>query len=272
MTDIREEAAAMLLRWAAYLRAPERSTTTDRDVAREEKRARRFLSEEQFRRMRKRCRLRELPLPAIMPGVERIAVPLSAIHEETGHPNHAEMQYVVAAARHRRATRIFEFGTFLGRTTHHLAGTDPATRVWTLDLPQDENHWRFARHVGCYFENRPEAARITMLRQNSFTFDPDLYRQSMQFIWVDGDHSYEGVKNDTEKAFDMLAPGGVIMWHDFGHESAGLVEYFVQFTRRMPLFQIRKTSILLHIDGVDPIAFEPHPIPFSKSIFKPDTR
>jgi len=178
------------------------------------------------------------------------------------------MPYVIATARHRRVTRIFEFGTFLGRTTAHLAAANSEAHVWTLDLPLATNPWRFAEFVGSYFAGTTGAERITSIRQNAYEFDPAPFRKTMDFIWVDGDHSYEGVKNDTEKAFEMVAPGGAIMWHDFGHESPGLVEYFIEFTQRQPLFRIRRTSVLLHIDGVDPMTFVPAAVPFSKSIFK----
>ena len=267
----RDDVVDMLRRWADYLHRPSETDANDRALVREQKRARRFVSEERFRRLQKQCQLRELPLAAIMPDVERTMVPLSAIHEETGHANHAEMLYVVAAARSRGASRIFEFGTFLGRTTYHLAALNPTARVWTLDLPREENPWRFADYVGRYFAGTSEAARITALQENAFRFDPTPFARSMDFIWVDGDHSYEGVKNDTDKAFKMLAPGGAIMWHDFGHESPGLVDYFVEFTKERPLFWLRRTSVLLHIDGIDPKTFEPYPVPFSKAIFKGGT-
>jgi predicted O-methyltransferase YrrM len=265
--DSRRDVAEMLERWAKHLRTGQ-TDSSDRAVEREQKRARRFFSEERFRDVRKRCRLRELPLPAILPGVEEVCVPLSAIHEETGHTNHAEMAYVVAAVRHRRATRIFEFGTFLGRTTYHLAALNPEAHVWTLDLPREENRWWFAGYVGSYFHGTPVEDRITMLRQNAYQFDPAPFTQSMDFIWVDGDHSYNGVRNDTEKAFAMLAPGGAIMWHDFGHESLDLVDYIAELTGQQPLFWIRRTSLLLHIDGLNPLEFEAYPVPFSKAIFK----
>lgn len=35
------------------------------------------------------------------------------------------------------------------------------------------------------------------------------------FILVDGDHSYEGVKRDIELYYPILAPGGVMVFHDF---------------------------------------------------------
>lgn len=36
-----------------------------------------------------------------------------------------------------------------------------------------------------------------------------------QFIFVDGDHTYEGVKKDIRDYYPLLAPGGIMMFHDF---------------------------------------------------------
>ena len=36
----------------------------------------------------------------------------------------------------------------------------------------------------------------------------------MDFVFIDGDHSREGVRQDTELARAILAPGGAIAWHD----------------------------------------------------------
>ena len=39
----------------------------------------------------------------------------------------------------------------------------------------------------------------------------------MDFIFVDGSHSYEYVLNDSDKARKLLRDGrGVIVWHDYG--------------------------------------------------------
>ena len=226
------------------------------------------LREEAFDQLRRRCRLRELAPLALFEGLGDVAVPLSMVDEETGHGNHVEMTYVAAAARLRQPRRIFEFGTFLGRTTRHLAAMNPDAQVWTLDLPREQNPWRFADHVGSYFAGTPEAARINFLRCDARTFDTTPYRRSMDFIWVDGDHGYDAVKNDTEKAFEMLAPGGAILWHDFAPDSLELVRYFTEFTATQPLFRLRRTSILVHLDGVDPLTFTPYPVPFSKAAFR----
>lgn len=50
---------------------------------------------------------------------------------------------------------------------------------------------------------------------NSFTYN---FNQLPKFdlIFIDGDHSYEGVRNDTQKMFDMLKnETSIIVWHDY---------------------------------------------------------
>jgi hypothetical protein len=37
------------------------------------------------------------------------------------------------------------------------------------------------------------------------------------FIFVDGDHSWRGVVNDTLLAAQLVNPGGIIAWHDYHH-------------------------------------------------------
>lgn len=37
----------------------------------------------------------------------------------------------------------------------------------------------------------------------------------IDFLWIDGDHSYEGARHDFEAWKDLVAPGGVIAGHDY---------------------------------------------------------
>ncbi len=220
---------------------------------------------ERFDNLLRQCRIRELPLTAIFPGIERVVVPIGAINEETGHANQAELLYLCALAAYRRVRRIFEFGTYFGRTTYHLSLASPEAEVVTLDLPPDGNA-RPGEHTGAYFKGTERAGRIRQLLCDSRQLDTTSYRGKMDFIWVDADHSYELVKNDTAKAFEMLAPGGMILWHDFAAKTPGVVEFFREFTQARPVFRIQNTSILLHMDGIDPLAFVPHPVRVCKAM------
>ena len=37
----------------------------------------------------------------------------------------------------------------------------------------------------------------------------------LEFVFIDGGHDLEHALNDSRKAYDALAPGGWLVWHDF---------------------------------------------------------
>src|SRR5688572_2826087 len=127
---------------------------------------------------------------------------------------------------------IFEIGTAGGLTALHFAlNTADDARIFTLDLPVDAtappalsttliDGWHIrgsaaaaGRHV---FDDRAEAARIDCLYGDSARFDYAPWHGSVDLFFIDGAHSYEYVRNDTQHALDCVRPGGVIAWHDFG--------------------------------------------------------
>jgi hypothetical protein len=55
--------------------------------------------------------------------------------------------------------------------------------------------------------------------QSSLTFKFDSLGKRFDVIFIDGDHSYDAVKSDTENAFRLLKDeASVIVWHDYGAE------------------------------------------------------
>jgi predicted O-methyltransferase YrrM len=257
------------------------SETTSDDLRIRQKEARRAAEErELFEATLRDCPIRPLTLPRMFPGIERQAIEIEVIDPETKHPNHVDMLYVCAIARHVRARRVFEFGTYLGRTTLHLAlGADVET-VFTLDLDPAGTYpalelGRAVRAVherglqGHFFQHHPRRDRITQLHGDSRTFDYAPYRASIDFVFVDGGHSYEMIANDTEKAFTMLRPGGVVVWHDFAPKGRDVVLFAREFSRTRPLFWVVDTSLLVYVDGVDPLTYDaPLPV-YDRSLIKP---
>ena len=45
---------------------------------------------------------------------------------------------------------------------------------------------------------------------------------------MDGSHIYEYVRNDSEKGWRMLRPGGVIVWHDFRPQTPDVMRYLLE--------------------------------------------
>jgi len=129
------------------------------------------------------------------------------------------------------AKRVFEFGTYKGVSTTQLALNLPADGiVYTLDLPEDHpvylEYSRLASETGMkILVPEDVVSKVQFLKSDSAKFDTTPYRNLMDLVFVDGYHSYEYVKNDTEKGWEMLRPGGIIAWHDCVPDRPEIIRY-----------------------------------------------
>jgi len=117
---------------------------------------------------------------------------------------------------------LFEFGTFDGRTTLHLAINAPDDAlIYTID--KEFGVFKFGGDaeyfgeisIGECFINTPAEKKIQILTGDTKRLDVSKFKELIEFIFVDADHSYNGVLNDSGKAFEMIRPGGLIVWHDY---------------------------------------------------------
>lgn len=128
-----------------------------------------------------------------------------------------EMAALAAITAAKQPLAILEFGTHEGCSTWHLFSNAPTSaQVTTLDLPP---HCIVAGSTDKLLQGvtqrpyLPNSDRITVLEADSRTWVPSTSR-SIDLCFIDGGHSYECVKNDTEKALTLMSDGGVILWHD----------------------------------------------------------
>jgi len=52
---------------------------------------------------------------------------------------------------------------------------------------------------------------------------------SLDFVYIDGNHSYEFVKKDIENYYPKIKPGGIIGGHDFRADCEGLCRAVLEF-------------------------------------------
>lgn len=111
----------------------------------------------------------------------------------------------------------FEIGTWRGESAVNIAST--GIHCITLNLSAQQMRERnisekiIALHE-FYSKGNPA---IRHVYGDSRTFDYKSLGKKFDLIFVDGDHNYELVKNDTQKAFELIKDeNSIIVWHDYG--------------------------------------------------------
>jgi predicted O-methyltransferase YrrM len=154
---------------------------------------------------------------------------------------------------------IFEIGTFVGYTSLHMALNSPeGTRIHTLDLPPADrsttlrttatDHKLIDQDVGpAVFDGTSAADKIERLYGDSATFDFSPWHDAVDLFFVDGAHSYEYVRADTENALRCVRSGGVIVWHDYGRlEQSGVTRWLHELARDREIYAVPNGSIAYH--------------------------
>ena len=153
--------------------------------------------------------------------------------------------------------RIFEIGTSEGITTAHLAMNSEA-EIYTLDLPRelagnlkgyslgDLSLLQPRDQIGRAYQPFNRNGQIRQLFGDSRTFDFTPYRRSVDLVFVDGCHLYEGVLSDSRNAFDLLGDSGIILWHDFAG-LRGVTRAVKRLAKDRPIYHIEGTWLAMYI-------------------------
>lgn len=190
----------------------------------------------------------EPPAAVVMP-------PATLQWAEVGSPAYF---YALGALCQAQAPRFaLEIGTYLGFGTLTLAlNTPPDCQIVTIDLPLEVAPEAMARlrpddqylvhrsraHVGEAFTGWPCAVKIRQVLADSTSIALADYLPRADLVFIDGAHYYEAVKQDTVNALSILAPGGLIVWDDYGPVCPGVVRYLDELSRELPLIRIEGTN------------------------------
>jgi predicted O-methyltransferase YrrM len=133
-----------------------------------------------------------------------------------GSGSAAEMTILASLVALTQPRRLLEFGTCDGASTWHLWANAPAdAQITTLDLPSGTKVDGSSDYHVQGIPSRPllpDSPRIRLIEIDSRQWKPDL--REVDFCFIDAGHSYECVRNDTEKALSVMRKGGVVLWHD----------------------------------------------------------
>lgn len=128
-----------------------------------------------------------------------------------------ETQLLAWLSTQAPAGDILEIGCNNGLTTREFALSNPDRTVYAVDFVEvhntmvaEQQYELPTQEFGKWCSNLPN---VRLFNENSRTWD--YTRAPFSFVFIDGDHSYEGVKADTERALAHLPSGSVIVWHDY---------------------------------------------------------
>ncbi len=202
----------------------------------------------------------DVPLHAIVGG--DVEVTLSNFVGRDGNVSLYELLAIGAIVRRRQPRVLLEIGTFDGNTTLQMANNSPDdARIYTLDLPpggeaeravdpRDLPYIADQAKLNRKYQRSPQGRKVVQCLGDSATFDfhSVLGEVRPELALIDGSHSYAYVKSDTERVLDILAPDGVVLWHDYAPTWPGVMQYLAEQSRSLPLGRIAGTS-LVYMDG-----------------------
>jgi cephalosporin hydroxylase len=136
----------------------------------------------------------------------------------------AELTSLARLVQEEHPQVIVEIGTAKGGTLYVWTRSNPGVKlVVSLDLPgglfgggYDERRVRLYRE---FAYDRP-ATRMEFLRCDSHAassleqLKTILAGRAIDFLYIDGDHAYEGVKMDFQMYALLVRPGGLVAFHD----------------------------------------------------------
>jgi predicted O-methyltransferase YrrM len=126
-----------------------------------------------------------------------------------------------------RPRTVLEIGTQAGGTLYCWCKlADPAARIVSVDLPG-------GKYGGGYTPERAEEMKLLFPSNGQAlhliegdSHSPETLAEvrslvgSLDFLFIDGDHTYEGVKNDFEMYAPLVRSGGLIALHDIGESES----------------------------------------------------
>lgn len=164
--------------------------------------------------------LKTIDITNLLPDFDETVEPYCSLD---GGSTPFDLALLKGLAKSKKDCMYFEIGTWRGESAANVANV--AKHCVTLNLPDEEmlKMGLDENYVGSHRFFSKDIKNITHIQANSQTFDYSSLNQKFDLIFIDGDHHYESVKNDTVNAFRLLKDeNSIIVWHDYGNNPSDI--------------------------------------------------
>jgi hypothetical protein len=194
--------------------------------------------------LRRRLTLPRLSLSDLFPDFDERIVSIGQIPHGSWSTPLADLLMLLKIAVCTDPKRLMEIGSYRGYTALFLAQhLSPQAKIVAIDRHPDHGEAYRATSLAGMIERRVGETDRAMFAQD----EPASY----DLIFVDADHSYRSVRNDTELVLPLLSPAGFIVWHDYanwGYFSGqnGVPEYLGELGARLPIGHVLGSTLAIH--------------------------
>jgi hypothetical protein len=134
----------------------------------------------------------------------------------------SEILQLAKLVHQRKPKAVVEIGTAKGGTLFiWCALSDPRAVLASIDLPGGIHGGGYPRWKSLVYRRFAQPKQsLHLLRMDSHLSSTRDYLKTMllpegiDFLFIDGDHTYEGVKADFEMYSPLVRPGGLVAFHD----------------------------------------------------------
>ncbi|MFB6186147.1 MAG: class I SAM-dependent methyltransferase [Halobacteriaceae archaeon] len=134
-----------------------------------------------------------------------------------------EIKALTTLVENERPKTILEIGTAKGGSLYIWSRYfDSTNQIISLDLPGGQFGGGYGQHKTKLFKEFSPSTRMDFVMANSHDSDTfkkvsNIVQSEIDFLFIDGDHTYEGVKQDFEMYSELVSEGGIIALHDIAH-------------------------------------------------------
>ena len=196
------------------------------------------------------------PLDEIL-GENTLDLRLTVQRYENGMLPVPEAQALLAILVMESPKEVLEIGTYMGHTTRRMAENLKDSTIHTIDLPmefspsqvspdgpaKDDYHLINRRTVGREFKGRECEKRIVQHFGDTAEIDFQKIGKPT-FFFIDGSHTYEYCRQDSEKCLALCSGNGTFLWHDCDASHPGVVRFINEWrTAGRNVVRIKGTSL-----------------------------
>lgn len=142
--------------------------------------------------------------------------------------------------------RLVEIGVFEGVTTLELRRVmAPDGVLFAVDpFPAGRLGVSFHERIARAEADRSSNGRVEWIRATgaAAAADPRVGAAPMDFVFVDGDHHWDGIAGDWEAWSGRMAPGGIIAFHDSRNVDAPSARFTESVVLTDPRYELLETE------------------------------